>query len=82
MNYRVLTPTQLAAALKNRRKELGLTQVEAASLVGLLPKTISALEITPERSSIESLLKLISALDFEIVLSPKPPHAKQAKDEW
>ncbi|MEI6692062.1 MAG: hypothetical protein WCL43_05020 [Chlorobium sp.] len=34
-------------------------------------KTISALETIPERSSIESLFKLISALDLEMVLQPK-----------
>ncbi|HHU37448.1 MAG TPA: helix-turn-helix domain-containing protein [Treponema sp.] len=81
MNYLVLTESQLGAALKNRRKELGLTQVETGQKVGLLPKTISALEANPERASIASLLKLISALNLELTLSPKP-QAKVAKDEW
>ena len=37
----------------------------------MVPKTISALENHPEGSSIESLFKLLSALDLEIVLQPK-----------
>jgi len=72
MDYLILTPTQLAAALKDRRKSLGLTQVEAAARVGLLPKTISSLESSPERCSIESLLKLISVLDIELSFTAKP----------
>lgn len=82
MNYLVLTEAQLGTALKNRRKELGFTQVETGLKVGLLPKTISALETNPARSSIESLLKLISALNLEITLSPTPSQGKLAKDEW
>ncbi len=39
--------------------------------VACCKKTISALETIPERSSIESLFKLISALDLEMVLQPK-----------
>jgi len=83
MDSLILTPKQLASALKNRRKELNLTQVETASRVGLLPKTISALESSPERCSLESLLKLISVLDLEISLKSKPAPAKDAqKGEW
>jgi HTH-type transcriptional regulator/antitoxin HipB len=40
-------------------------------LVGLLPKTISALESDPERASVGSLYKLLSALGLELVLQPK-----------
>lgn len=83
MDSLILTPKQLASALKNRRKELNLTQVETASRVGLLPKTISALESTPERCSIESLLKLISVLDLEISFKSKPSQDKDTlKGDW
>ena len=83
MEYLILTPNQLAAALKNRRKALNLTQVEAAERVGLLPKTVSALESHPERCTLESLLKLISTLDLEITLKAKPMEANNSqKGEW
>ncbi len=71
MGYLVLTPRHLADALKSRRKEKRLTQKETALLVGLLPKTISGLEHSPEKSSVESLLKLLAAMELEMVLRPK-----------
>ncbi len=71
MEYAVLTDFQLAKTLRNRRTELKLTQKDAAVKVGLLPKTVSALENHPERCSIESLMKYLSALDLKIVLKTK-----------
>jgi HTH-type transcriptional regulator/antitoxin HipB len=66
-------------ALKDKRKTLELTQKEAGRKIGLLPKTISALETHPERCTLESLFKLISALDLEIELHEK---SQEQKGEW
>lgn len=71
MEYHIHTPSQLAAALKSSRKTRGTTQQLVASQVGLLPKTVSALENSPDTSSIDSLFKLLSALGLEIVLKAK-----------
>jgi len=77
------TPYQLSVALKNQRKTLNLTQAEAAAKVGLLPKTISALENDPERCTLDSFLKLLSALDLELTLKPKPTgNDDLQKGEW
>jgi HTH-type transcriptional regulator/antitoxin HipB len=83
MQNLILTPFQLAYYLKNRRKSLNLTQKQAGELVGLLPKTISALESHPERCSLESFFKLVSALEIEMLLQPKPVLDEETeKDEW
>ncbi len=82
MDSLVLTNRQLAMALKARRKSLGLTQVQAASRVGLLPKTISALEVRPERASVESLYKYLSALDMEVYLHRKEDTHTPGAGEW
>ena len=71
MEYHIYIPSQLAAALKSSRKARGVTQQLVASQVGLLPKTVSALENSPDTSSIESLFKLLSALGLEMVLRTK-----------
>jgi len=71
MTYLIASLSQLAVALKSARKGLGLTQSAAAAKVGLLPKTVSALENHPESCSIESLFKYLSALELELSLSPK-----------
>ena len=71
MLLRAQTPEQLASVLRGQRQVSKLTQKQAAALVGLLPKTISAMESDPERVSIGSLFKLLSALGLELALQPK-----------
>lgn len=82
MDSLVLTNRQLALALKARRKSLGLTQVAAASRVGLLPKTVSAMESRPERASVESLFKYLSALNIEVYLHRKEETPRGEAGEW
>jgi len=83
LEHLILTPCHLSVALKNQRKILNLTQGEAAAKVGLLPKTISALENDPERCTLDSFLKLLSALDFELTLKPKSKKGDgYQKEEW
>ena len=71
MNYTVHIPRQLGQVLKGQRKSQKLTQKDAARPVGLLPKTVSKLELATETSTIESLFKLLSALQLELVVRPK-----------
>ena len=83
MKYTVHTPQQMAQVLQGQRKSKRLTQKTAGARVGLLPKTISALELSPERSNIESLFKLLSALELELVLQPKSSDADMpSSSEW
>lgn len=71
MRLRADTPEQLAAVLRGRRQSLALTQRAAGAQVGLLQKTVSALETDPAGSSIASLYKLLSALQLDLVLEPR-----------
>jgi len=78
MNYHISTPMQLAHTLRDVRKSQKLSQDTAGKLVGLLPKTISSLENHPEAASVESLLKLLSALDLELIVARKNKNEKNA----
>jgi HTH-type transcriptional regulator/antitoxin HipB len=71
MQHLVSTPEQLSHVLRSARKALALSQDETGKLVGLLPKTISALENHPRSASVESLFKLLSALNLELSIAPK-----------
>ena len=71
MNTTAHTPKQLGQVLRGQRKSQTLTQKEAAKMVGLLPKTISKLELATETATIESLFKLLSALRLELVVRSK-----------
>lgn len=74
------TPKQLGQVLKGQRKLQQLTQKEAAEQVGLLPKTISRLELAPETATVESLFKLLSALRLELVVRSKSQESSEK--EW
>jgi len=83
VEYFANTPGQLSKILRARRGSLELTQQEVAKLVGLLPKTLSALENRAESSSIETLFKCLSALDLEMRVLPKElPQVAAEKTEW
>lgn len=84
MEYPILTTRQLAQGLRGWRKSRNLSQAEAAGRVGLLPKTVSALETGPETSTVGSLFKLLSALDLELVIRSKAKGSagKAAAGEW
>jgi len=71
VKYLISTPSQLSHALKDVRKTQGISQEIAGKNVGLLPKTISALENHPGSATIDSLLKLLSSLNLEMIISPK-----------
>ena len=68
MDYPVQTSDQLAQVLRCQRIARRRTQQRAGAGVGLLPKTVSALETSPHRSTVKSLLKLLAALDLELVV--------------
>jgi HTH-type transcriptional regulator / antitoxin HipB len=83
----VLTPSAstLAEIIKDRRRQLGLSQTEASDLVGLSQKTISAFELKPESTKLETFFKILSALNLEIHIVPKEKKSKSTQgwnEEW
>jgi HTH-type transcriptional regulator/antitoxin HipB len=88
LKYLISTTAQLSNALRNVRKGRGLSQKGTGKLVGLLPKTISALENRPGSATVDSLLKLLSALDLELMIAPKikadpeNPDASPSDEDW
>lgn len=72
MDYPARTAAQLGPILHSCRKQRGLTQQAAGRKVGLKQATVSALENHSERATLESLYKLLSALDLELVIRERP----------
>jgi len=83
VNYLITTDTQLAHTLRERRKSSGESQAAASRRCGLLTKTISLLENHPEKCSVDSLVKYLSYLNLELVLSDKPVDmSRDGSGEW
>lgn len=80
MSYTVHTLEQLGPVLKGLRKAQNLTQKEVGDAVDMLPKTVSKLELEPDTATVDSLFKLLSALQLEVVLQSR--QQESSTREW
>jgi HTH-type transcriptional regulator/antitoxin HipB len=78
------SPKELALAVIDQRKKLGLSQTEVANLVGLKQKTISAFENKPESTQLDTLFRILSAVGLDLTASTKSTvkNKNQWKEEW
>ena len=63
---KVTSPHALAVHLKDERKRQSLSQAKVAESVGLRQGTVSSFELSPEKSQIDTLFRLLSALGLEL----------------
>ncbi|MCC5791460.1 MAG: helix-turn-helix domain-containing protein [Legionellaceae bacterium] len=61
----------LALYLNDQRKQLKMSQSEVADLVGLKQDTISKFENSPDNSRIDTLFRILSALNLNMSLVEK-----------
>ena len=59
----VTSPKMLAQAIRDARKQRNLTQRETAASMGLKQSTVSEFENHPEGTRLDTLFKLLAALD-------------------
>lgn len=79
------TPKSLAAFVKDSRKQKGLSQSDVASRVGLRQATISEFENNPDRTSIETIFKILASMKLELHLVAENASMKtnvSNGDEW
>lgn len=62
---------QIGESIKNRRKELGITQPHLAELAGISINTLYKLERGKGNPSLSILNKLIEVLGMELILEIK-----------
>ena len=73
---------QLGETIKNRRKELGITQPHLAELASVSTNTLYKLERGQGNPSLEVLSKLAEVLGMELILEVKTYlSARQEKSE-
>jgi ribosome-binding protein aMBF1 (putative translation factor) len=63
---------QIAGQVADRRRELGLSQAELATICGTTQSAIARLESGGRPPRIDTLLKLAHALDCELVVELRP----------
>ena len=74
----------LSLIIKAQRKKLNLSQSEAGDLVGLKQATVSEFENKPGSTKLDTLFRLLAALNLEIVINVrgKPLKNVEWKEEW
>ena len=70
-NHTLRDATGLNQALRSRRKELGLTQVQLGLRAGIAAKHVSRIENGTHEPKVSTLFALASALGLELVLGEK-----------
>jgi HTH-type transcriptional regulator/antitoxin HipB len=71
----------LALYLNDQRRQLKMSQSEVADLVGLKQDTISKFENSPDNSRIDTLFRILSALNLNMTLIQKEQETHE-EIEW
>ena len=62
---------QLGAALRRRRRSLGMTQSDVSARTHLRQATISRLENGEPKAQLQTVVDVLAALDLELVVRPR-----------
>jgi HTH-type transcriptional regulator / antitoxin HipB len=65
------TPKQIGAAMRRRRRTLGLNQTAIGKKAHLRQATISALEAGDPGTELRTLCEVLAALGLELVIQPR-----------
>ena len=76
---RVNSAKELSVYIQDRRSLNKISQKSVADLATIRQATVSAFESKPESAKLDTLFKILSALDLEIEISPKELPNKQNK---
>jgi len=76
----VRSTSQLGAALQRFRKDMSLAQNQVSEKSGVIQPAISEIEHGARASRLETIFKLLGALDLEIVIRPRT-RSKPIHDE-
>lgn len=64
------TPLQLGTCIRERRRQMGMTQEQLAAKVGVRQRTVSDME-TSASVRLDTMLRTLAALDMELVIRPR-----------
>ncbi len=70
------TPLQLGNCIRERRRELGLSQESLAAKIGVRQRTVSDIE-TSAAARLDTVLRALAALDLELVIRPRTKGSPQ-----
>ena len=83
MIRKIISPESLGAALREVRKQKGLNQTATGKLVGIDQATVSKVEQGSGGTQLDTLFRLLSALELEITIQPRDKiKDRNEGDDW
>ncbi|RPI67861.1 MAG: XRE family transcriptional regulator [Geobacteraceae bacterium] len=83
MRTKTTSPKNLGQILRNARKMKGLSQSEAGKSVGIDQPTLSKIEQGVSNARIDTIFRLLAALDMEMIVRPREPASNPNEgDSW
>ncbi|KHS93901.1 XRE family transcriptional regulator [Pectobacterium brasiliense] len=81
---KITSAGMLAHAVRDERRKRKLNQSHVAESMGIKQSTVSDFENHPEGTRLETLFKLLAALDLELHLSKRgePESGQEWSEEW
>ena len=73
----ITSPKMLSHVIREFRYKDNISQTDIAKQAGIKQATISTFENTPESTKIETLFKILTALELELVVQPRPTSVEQ-----
>jgi HTH-type transcriptional regulator/antitoxin HipB len=81
MQKKIISPESLGFALREERRKKGLNQTELGRSVGVDQTTVSKVEQGKPGTRLDTLFRLLSALDLELILQPKGVSSSTTNEE-
>lgn len=83
MGERLITSLEaLGATIRSKRKRSRLSQEDLGQSIGVHQTTLSAIENGSSRVRLDTLLRVLSALDFELIVRDKKADPPQTGGDW
>lgn len=82
MMHKIYSPDSLGLALRTERKNKNLSQQEVGDLIDIEQHTISKVENGNSGTSLNTLFRILAALDLEIVIQPRQKNENTEGDNW
>lgn len=82
MEQFIYSPKSLGNAIRRQRKIKNLNQTMAGSAFNLEQSTVSSIEQGASGTRLETLFRLLAALDLEMIIRPKKNKSNKTKETW
>lgn len=78
----ITSAKQLSACLRDIRLAQQRSQSKVASRVGIKQDTVSSFELNPESTKLETLFKILAALELSVDIKPRNESSESPASGW